>query len=155
MHAEQDIIQKLFRESITVVLRKPAKGDYTQPKSYRPIALLNTLGKALEKIMATRISWAAEQINLPLRRHMGGRRAHGTEHALQMLLETIHAAWLRGEVATVLLLNIIEPSITYRIRHNLKKRRIGGNMANWILSFLFDRSTITSKTGTANTVPVL
>jgi hypothetical protein len=34
-----------FRESITVVLRKPGKDDYTQPKSYRPIALLNTLGK--------------------------------------------------------------------------------------------------------------
>ena len=33
-----------FRESITVVLRKQDK-DYTQLKSYRPIALLNTLGK--------------------------------------------------------------------------------------------------------------
>jgi len=138
---------KLFRESITVVLRKPAKGDYTQPKSYRPIALLNTLGKALEKIMATRISWAAEQFNLLPRRHMGGRKARGTEHALQILLETIHAAWLRGEVATVLLLDIkgaFDNVSHTRLLHNLKKRRIGGNMANWIRSFLSDRSTIIS-----------
>ncbi len=83
---------KLFRESKTVVLRKSAKGDYTQPKAYRPIALLNTLGKALESIMAARISFAAEEFDLLPRRHMGGRKARGTEHALQVLLELIHEA---------------------------------------------------------------
>lgn len=39
-----------FRQSITVVLRKPGKDDYSIPKSYRPIALLNTIGKALEAV---------------------------------------------------------------------------------------------------------
>jgi len=64
-----------------------------------------------------------------------------------LLLETIHAAWLRGEVATVLLLDITGAfdNVSHtRLLHNLKKRRIGGNMANWILSFLSDRSTIIS-----------
>lgn len=54
---------------------------YTQPRSYRPIALLNTVGKALEKIMATRISFAAEEFKMLPRRQMGGR-TWGTEHAL-------------------------------------------------------------------------
>ena len=57
------------------------------------------------------------------------------------------AAWLRGEVATVLLLDITGAfdNVSHtRLLHNLKKRRIGGNMANWILSFLSDRSTIIS-----------
>ncbi|KAJ8588661.1 hypothetical protein M405DRAFT_711813, partial [Rhizopogon salebrosus TDB-379] len=31
----------------TVVLRKPGKPNYTVPKAYRPIALLNTTGKLL------------------------------------------------------------------------------------------------------------
>lgn len=130
-----------------MVLRKPVKGDYTQPKAYRPIALLNTLSKALESIMATRISFVAEEFELLPRRHMGGRKARGTEHALQMLLETIHAAWLRGEVATMLLLNIMRAfdNLSHtRLIHNLRKRRIGGNMINWILSFLSNRSTIIS-----------
>jgi len=138
---------KLFRESKTAVLRKPAKGDYTQPKAYRPIALLNTLGKALESVMATRISFAAEEFDRLPRRHMGGRKARGTEHALQVLLELIHAAWLRGEVATVLLLDVMgafDNLSHMRLIHNLKKRRIGGNMINWILSFLSNRSTIIS-----------
>ena len=38
-----------FRHANTVVLKKPDKDDYTQPKSYRPIALLGTLGKAWKR----------------------------------------------------------------------------------------------------------
>ena len=123
------------------------QGDYTQPKAYRPIALLNTLGKALESIMAARISYATEEFDLLPRRHMGGRKARGTEHALQVLMELIHAAWLRGEVASVLLLDVMGAfdNLSHsRLIHNLKKRRIGGNMINWILSFLSNRSTIIS-----------
>ncbi len=46
-----------FRDSITISLRKPGKPDYHIPKAYRLIALLNTLGKALDSIIATRLSW--------------------------------------------------------------------------------------------------
>ena len=49
-----------FRSSITVVLRKPGKPDYTIAKAYRPIALLNTIGKALEFIIAKRISYCRD-----------------------------------------------------------------------------------------------
>ena len=34
-----------FKNTITIVLRKPNKPDYTTPNSYRPIALENTVGK--------------------------------------------------------------------------------------------------------------
>lgn len=45
-----------FRHSNTVALRKKQKPSYNVPKAYRPIALLNTLGKALEKVVAQRLS---------------------------------------------------------------------------------------------------
>lgn len=54
---------KGFEESITVVLKKPQKPRYDTPKAYRPIALLNTMGKVLEKLVANRISKAAEDHN--------------------------------------------------------------------------------------------
>ena len=41
-----------FRESTTVVLRKPGKDDYTALKSYRPIALMNTTGKIIDTVIA-------------------------------------------------------------------------------------------------------
>jgi len=57
-----------FRLINTVILYKPGKLDYTQAKAYRPIALLDTLGKALEKAVASRITGIAEAYNL-LPRH--------------------------------------------------------------------------------------
>jgi hypothetical protein len=43
---------KHFRTSIIAVLRKEGKESYQSAKLYRPIALLNTIGKALESILA-------------------------------------------------------------------------------------------------------
>ena len=57
---------KQFKESNTVILKKPQKPSYDTPKAYRPIALLNTMGKVLEKLVARRISKAAETYNLLL-----------------------------------------------------------------------------------------
>jgi hypothetical protein len=45
-----------FQASITVTLRKGGPRDFRQPKSDRPVTLLNTLGKILESIVATRIA---------------------------------------------------------------------------------------------------
>lgn len=36
-----------FKKANTIILKKPRKEDYSEPKSYRPIALLSTLSKAL------------------------------------------------------------------------------------------------------------
>ena len=61
------------KHSTTVVLRKPQKADYSLAGEYRPIALLNTIGKILERIVATRITEAAETHNLLLNMQMGAR----------------------------------------------------------------------------------
>ncbi|OQE08718.1 hypothetical protein PENFLA_c128G08495 [Penicillium flavigenum] len=44
-----------FQTSVTVTLRKAGPRDYRLPKSYRPVALLNTFGKILEAVVANRI----------------------------------------------------------------------------------------------------
>ena len=46
---------EVFKRANTVVLRKPKKNDYTNLKAYRPIALLDTIGKALELIVARKL----------------------------------------------------------------------------------------------------
>jgi hypothetical protein len=45
----------------TVPLRKPDKKDYSAPRAWRPIALLNALGKVLESVIAQRISTLSEE----------------------------------------------------------------------------------------------
>ena len=48
-----------FIEVRTVVLQKPGKPAYSEPGAWRPIALLNTIGKLIESLMARRLSQAA------------------------------------------------------------------------------------------------
>jgi len=60
------IILKSLKESITIVLRKEGKKDYSFLGSYRPITLKNTLAKVLEKHVANIISKAAEEHRLLL-----------------------------------------------------------------------------------------
>ena len=136
---------KHFRNSATVVLRKPAKEDYSQVKSYRLIALLNTLGKALDKILANRISYLAKKYGLLPRTHRGDRKQTSTEHAVHGLVEQIHAAWINGEVASMLLLGV-SGAFDYvshpRLIHNLQKRRIDKGITNWIQSVLRGRRTV-------------
>ena len=73
-----------FKESVSVIIPKPKKTDYTLPKSYRPIALLNTLGKLLTKIIANRLQFDAaayEVFTLPhafLRESLGTPGISGT-----------------------------------------------------------------------------
>ena len=46
------------KETIIVILQKANKKDYLLLGSYQPVALKNTLGKILEKIIAERIQEA-------------------------------------------------------------------------------------------------
>ena len=72
-----------------VVLRKPGKDDYTTPKAYRPISLLNTLGKLLEAVMARRLSYYAESYQLLPDTQFGGRPGRTTEQALLVLANSV------------------------------------------------------------------
>ncbi|KAJ5552062.1 reverse transcriptase [Penicillium frequentans] len=114
-----------FQRSITVVLRKAGDRDYQEAKSYRPVALLNTIAKFLESIIARRISYAVEEHGLLPKGHLGGRRGISTEHAIQIMLDRIRTY----------------DNVSHaRLLHNLRKRRLG-QLAPWIGAFLTGRST--------------
>lgn len=141
---EQGYCPTHFKDTITVVLRKPGKDDYTQPKAYRPIALLSTLGKAMEAIIANRLAYLADVHHLLPARHTGGRKLASTEHAMHVLLQRVYRAWTDGEVASLLLLDVsgaYDNVSAERLLHNLRKRRIDEKIVGWTASFLRDRST--------------
>jgi hypothetical protein len=71
-----------------VVLLKPGKIDRTKVKAYRPIALLSTLGKGLEAIIAQTIA-SVEKMQLLSKPHLGGRTGMPTEHALYGLAQQV------------------------------------------------------------------
>jgi hypothetical protein len=82
-----------YRESITITLRKEGKKDYSLPNAYRPIALENTLAKVVEKVIANRMSVAAESQGLLPWNQMGARKERSTLSAIGLLTACVETAW--------------------------------------------------------------
>lgn len=126
-------------------MRKPGKASYAEPGSWRPIALLSTIGKLLETLVARRLSSAAEKHSLVSRTQMGNRRGRSTETGLQLLTNQIQTAWLNPRFsASVLSLDISGAFDTVnhrRLLDNLRLKTIPGWLIRWIKAFLQDRST--------------
>jgi hypothetical protein len=135
-----------FRSSITVVLRKPDKDDYTTLKAYHPIALLNTMGKIMDAVLARRLSYLVGTYNVLPNTHLGGRKLRSTEHALYLIIERIYKAWNtnRGRVASLLPLDVsgaFDNVSHERLLHNLRTRRVDEKLVRWLASFLSERWT--------------
>lgn len=134
------------KTACTVMLKKPGKGDYTSPSAYRPIALLNTLGKVLEAVISNRIKFIAETYNLLPDTQYGARTGRATETALQQITEKIHTIWGRGRkrVASLLSLDVskaFDRVSHVRLAHNLRKRRVPESLVRWVTDFLSNRRT--------------
>ena len=104
------------------------RDDYTHSESFRPIALLFTLGEIMEKLIATRISYVAEFGLLPAM-HMGGRKLIFLENAVHVLVEAICATWRSNAYYVVSLLMLVVKGAFNNfshedLPHNLRKRGI-------------------------------
>ena len=124
-----------WKHSTTVVLRKPGKPRYDTPKAYRPIALLNTLGKLLTAIIAERLTYYTEKHALLPPTHFGGRPGRTTTDALHTLTYRIKDAWRKRQVVSVLFLDIegaFPNAVNDRLEHNLKARKVPGKLVKFI-----------------------
>jgi ribonuclease HI len=133
-----------WREAISLILRKPKRPDYSAPNAYRPIALLCTMGKLLEAILATRIAYLADQHQLLPHTHIGCRPGRSTDDGIIAIEEYIKHEWRRGNVVGALLVDVKNafPSVSHpRLLHNLRTRRIPEPLVKLVGSFLTSRKT--------------
>ncbi|EAQ91759.1 hypothetical protein CHGG_03694 [Chaetomium globosum CBS 148.51] len=79
---EDGALPSQWRHANIIPLKKPGKKDYTIAKAWRPISLLATLGKALESVIAERLSHAVETYGLLPTNHFGARKQRSAEQAL-------------------------------------------------------------------------
>jgi endonuclease/exonuclease/phosphatase family metal-dependent hydrolase len=86
-----------WKEGTTILLPKPGK-DTRSTKNYRPITLLSTLGKTLEKIINERIKSFIETNNLLPDSQAGFRSNRSTQDQLLRLIENIATGFQNGNV---------------------------------------------------------
>ncbi|CAF4901386.1 unnamed protein product [Pieris macdunnoughi] len=93
-----------WKEAVTIVLRKPAKVDYGDPKSYRPIGLLPILGKIYEKMFVSRLKW--HLIPKTSKHQYGFMPQKSTEDALYTTVKYIRKKLEQKKILTLVSLDI-------------------------------------------------
>ena len=124
---ELDVYPDEWRESITVVLRKPGKPSYEEPKAYRPIALLNTMGKLLSSLVADDLSHYSETRGVFPNNQFGGRPQRSTSDSMLLLTHMIREKWRQKKVASVLFLDVqgAFPNVVKEVLiHNMRQRAV-------------------------------
>jgi len=126
-----------------VVLRKPGKPDYSIPNAYRPISLLNTLGKLLEGVKARRLSFYAEKHGLLPNTQFGGRPGRSTEQALLVLPNALDRALKKRKVVTLIAFDLkgaFNAVNKYSLDARLREKSTPSMVRRWIWSFMEERT---------------
>lgn len=131
----------LWKEAVVCVIPKPNWADYTLAKNFRPISLLECLGKLLEKIVAKLIYRDMSNHGLVPTTQFGGRNASSTLDAGLTLLHDIQAAHQSGLKAGMLLFDI--QGFFDNINHNRLTQTFADlgfapELVRWCGSFLED-----------------
>ena len=84
----QEYFPSCWKSSLVVPIGKPNKDPFN-PKSYRPIHLLNSISKIFEKAILMRINEHIENNNVIPNVQFGFRRGHSTCHQLFRLASEI------------------------------------------------------------------
>lgn len=131
-----------WKEATGAILKKASKPDYSLPKAYRVIALLNCLGKISERILAQRLGYLAETTHLLHKSQMGGRKKKSAIDAALLLTTEVERNKRANKKTSVLFMDI-KGAFDHVSRNRLldicKKLRLPMNLISWIASFLQQR----------------
>ena len=131
-----------WREATVAVVPKPNRTDPSLPKNYRPISLLECLGKLLEKVISSRILYDINRYELVPTTQFGGRNASSTVDAGLCLQHDICTAHASGLVCASLLFDIsgFFDNINHqRLIATFKDLGFAIELVNWLKSFLSNR----------------
>ena len=135
-----------FQKSTTLALRKEGKKDYSLPTSYRPIALENTLAKVLEKVLASRLSVAAEEHAVLPWNQIGARKDRSTSTAIGLLTTYVQTAWSAKPRSVVSVLSLDIAGAFDNVGHSrlesiLRRKGIPEWMIRMVACFMRNRRT--------------
>ena len=131
-----------LKSAIISIVPKPRKSDMSNPRSYRPIALLECLSKWLEKLVAGRLMYAIGKHELIPTNQFGGRDKSSVIDACLALTHDIQAARRCGLAASALAFDIkgyFDNVNHARLVHTLDLLGFSEEEVGWTRSFLTNR----------------
>ncbi|RAL58910.1 hypothetical protein DID88_009330 [Monilinia fructigena] len=131
-----------FRLATTAIIPKPNKADYTNPRSYRPIALLSVLGKGLERLVAKKMSWLAIHYKTLASQQFGALPLRSSVDLTTCVTHDIESALKAGQKTTLLTMDVkgaFDAVLPGRLINRLREQGWPNNLVKWIQSFATNR----------------
>jgi len=133
-----------FKESTSVIILKPNKTSYNTPKLFRPIVLLNTMGKLIEKVISNRLQFHLLANGFLDPNQLGGIRQRLTIDAGMYFTHLIHAGWMKECHTSVIAFDIAQffPSLNHDfLSLCLAKAGLNANVLKFFINYHSNRST--------------
>ena len=131
-----------FRTAEVVMLRKPNKKDFSNPRSWRPIALLSCLGKGLERLVARRIANTALLHGVVSPQQAGALPTRAASDLLACLTHEIkHALENRGtaSILTADVMGAFDAALRKRLMLRMRQQGWPSHLVRFIGSFMEER----------------
>ncbi|GFR72998.1 RNA-directed DNA polymerase from [Elysia marginata] len=81
-------IPQIWKEAIMILIYKQGK-DKKKPECYRSVSLLSCLGKTMERMVNTRMTWYLEKNYILVEEQTGFRRGRCTEDQITLIAQDI------------------------------------------------------------------
>jgi len=133
-----------FKISITIVIPKPNKSLYDHPKAFRPIVLLNILGKLIEKVVAERLQFMVMHNDFIHRSQLSSLKFKSTSDAGIALTHIVRSGWAKGKSTSTLAFDISQffLSLNYRLLILiLEKASLNPKVTAFFVNYLVQRRT--------------
>nr|ABC24970.1 reverse transcriptase [Monascus pilosus] len=140
---EKGLVPQIFKAAKIIMLPKPGKRDLTQLGSWRPISLLSTLGKGLERLIARWMAVQAIQGKLLTPCHFGALPGRSAIDLVQVLVHRVEKAFQQGKVASLLLMDVkgaFDAVDHQRLLSHLRLQGWDERLLQWIQDWLSSRS---------------
>lgn len=154
---EKGRFPQTFKSAKVVMLPKPGKRDLTQLKSWRPISLLSTLGKGLERFIARQLAVQAIHAQLLTSCHFGALPNRSAVDLVQTLVYKVEKAFQQKKVASLLLLDVrgaFDAVDHQRLLSHLRLQGWDESLISWIRDWLSGRSVSVQVGDATATAPI-
>lgn len=138
---------EVWKKSKVLIIGKPNKESYNSLNSFRPITLVNSMSKTLEKLILNRLTWLARTQSWLCDSQHGFREGRSTETAAHSLVSCIESAFTAKESAAGAFLDIksaFDSAWHPAILAALAKRSCPVYLIKLVKSFLQDRQATIS-----------
>jgi hypothetical protein len=122
----------------SIVLCKLGKTNYTNPTAYHPVCLMKDHACLYHTAKTMQLTVEVERAGILPSNHYGARPGHAAMDTLHAVVKIVKGTWRKGEVASVLCMDVKGPFPSVNLDHlvhNMRKHGVPRQHTDWMRKY--------------------